>query len=167
LLGKRYGFKPQSEFAGLQYREQLEKISAGKAILARENLASDVWVAPSHSFDRETLRALANCGFRAVSDGIGLFPARRGHLQFVPQQLWRPKAMPFGVWTICLHSNTADERLFREVEAHVRSSSEIISFSESRRLPRRAGHRWFNLGFKLLYMAHIVRHRLKTRTAGR
>ena len=60
LLGRRYGFAPRSEFAGLPYDVQLKKIENGRAIMRAEGLVSDTWVAPSHSFDGDSLRALAS-----------------------------------------------------------------------------------------------------------
>jgi predicted deacetylase len=137
LLGRRYGFKPQSEFVGLDYGTQLAKIRAGHDILRREGIDTDIFMAPSNSFDRTTLRALRDSGFRAVTDGIALFPFERDGLVFVPQQIWRPLRAPFGVWTICLHSNEPDDALFREVESHLASGTRVVSFGEARQV--RAG----------------------------
>ena len=161
LLGRRYGFAPRSEFAGLPFETQLAKIENGRSIMRAEGLESDAWVAPSHSFDRETLRALASSGFRALSDGIALYPFRRGGLVWVPQQLWKPKRVPLGVWTICLHANTADDDEIDEIRAHLRSGARVISFSESCRLASSPLHGPMNLLFKTAYALHILRHRLK------
>src|SRR5581483_5506683 len=38
--------------------------------------------------------------------GVALYPFHRFNLTWVPQQLWQPRVMPFGVWTVCLHPNT-------------------------------------------------------------
>ena len=75
---KSSGFLPfnnQSEFAGLHYKEQLEKIKKGWQIFEKEDIKSEVWVAPSHTFDENTLKALKNfTNIKIISDGLGLFP---------------------------------------------------------------------------------------------
>lgn len=161
ILGRRFGCRPQSEFAGLPYDVQHERIRAGQEILRQASLATDVWMAPSHSFDTTTLDALERLGFGAVTDGMALYPYRRRGLTFVPQQLWRPKAMRFGVWTICLHSNTTEEVVFDLVRRHLESGAPIIPFSEARLRTVRRLDRWANLGFEYAYMLNIARHRLR------
>lgn len=159
LLGRRYGFAQQSEFAGLPYERQLDKIRRGQAILREHGIDTDVWMAPSHSFDAITLRALRDSGFRALTDGIALYPFRRHELLFIPQQLWAPRTLPFGVWTICLHPNTASDGLYEEVQKHLASGAKITSFGESRRIPIRLHQGPVNLVFKSAYLFHIWRYR--------
>jgi hypothetical protein len=64
------------------------------------------------------LELLRKNGLRRISDGFFLYPNldSRGML-WIPQQLWRFRAMPFGVWTVCLHINRwgpAELRRFAE-----------------------------------------------------
>ena len=40
-----------SEFAGLSYEKQLEKILAGQKILKEHGIETDVFFAPAHSYD--------------------------------------------------------------------------------------------------------------------
>jgi predicted deacetylase len=98
------GLNHYSEFAGLPFDEQHAKLKKGIEIFAREGVRPDVWVAPAHSFDENTVKALVSLGIRTVSDGMSLYPYRdsRGVL-WVPQQLWRFRTAPFGVWTVCIH----------------------------------------------------------------
>src|SRR5262249_18174221 len=66
----------------------------------------DLWIAPWHSFDASTLRALRDVGIRSLSDGFALYPYRDpGGMLWVPQQLWKFRRMPFGLWTVCAHAN--------------------------------------------------------------
>jgi hypothetical protein len=96
----------QSEFAGLSYEVQLQKLKSGLAIFQREGVHPDVWVAPAHSFDLVTLRALADCNMRIVSDGPWRWPGWDARGMFwVPQQLWRFRESGRGLWTVCLHHN--------------------------------------------------------------
>lgn len=94
----------QSEFAGLDYQTQLEKLRKGLAVFAREGLQAEAWVAPSHSFDWATVAALGAVGIRTISDGMGLAPFTDplGSV-WVPQQFASMRRMPFGVWTFCYH----------------------------------------------------------------
>jgi predicted deacetylase len=98
------GLNNYSEFAGLPLDEQRTKLQKGLEIFAREGVRADVWVAPAHSFDANTIKALASLGVRTISDGMCLYPHRDSQDVFwVPQQLWRFRKAPFGVWTICIH----------------------------------------------------------------
>lgn len=117
------GINRYSEFAGLPAAEQEEKLRAGLAIFAREGVRADVWVAPAHSFDAVTVAALARLGLRTISDGLFLFPHLDAHgVAWVPQQLWRFRPMPFGVWTVCYHVNRWGPRELeafrRDLERH-------------------------------------------------
>lgn len=58
-----------SEFAGISYDEQYSKIRRGKEILENHGIYTDVFFAPGHSYDENTVKALAACGFKYVSDG--------------------------------------------------------------------------------------------------
>src|SRR5712664_3650155 len=104
--GGLIGINKYSEFSGLSYAEQESKIRQALDIFQRECVVPDLWVAPGHSFDRTTIRVLFELGIRRLSDGFSLYP----HLDcdgmmWVPQQLWRLRKMPFGLWTVCLHLN--------------------------------------------------------------
>jgi len=96
----------QSEFAGLSYEEQHEKLRLGLAIFAREGVQPDAWIAPAHSFDWVTVDALNALGLHVISDGFAFSPYRdhRGSL-WIPQQFASMRPLPFGVWTFCYHTN--------------------------------------------------------------
>lgn len=94
----------KSEFAGLSYDEQHEKLRLALAVFEREGVRPDAWVAPSHSFDWTTVDALAAHGIRTISDGLAFRPYRDGRgTTWVPQQSAMMRAMPWGVWTFCYH----------------------------------------------------------------
>jgi predicted deacetylase len=111
--------KNYSEFAGLPFDEQRDKLKKGTAIFAQQGVRPDVWVAPAHSFDANTVRALGDVGIRTISDGLSVYPHRDSQGVFwVPQQLWRFRNVPFGVWTVCIHSK---DKLFTDPK-HFRAS---------------------------------------------
>ena len=67
---------PYSEFAGLPLEAQRTKLQAAIDIFRRERVDPEVWVAPAHSFDKNTLKVLRQLGISNVSDGLHLFPCR-------------------------------------------------------------------------------------------
>ena len=82
------GLNHYSEFAGLPLEEQRTKLRKGLEIFKRERVRADVWVAPAHSFDENTVSALSSLGVKAISDGMSLFPYRDSDGVFwIPQQL--------------------------------------------------------------------------------
>jgi peptidoglycan/xylan/chitin deacetylase (PgdA/CDA1 family) len=100
------GLNARSEFAGLPFGEQLEKLRNGLAIYAAEGVRADAWIAPSHSFDGNTLLALKTLGIRTVSDGFAFRPFRDPTgATWVPQQFASMRPMPWGIWTFCYHIN--------------------------------------------------------------
>jgi len=126
------GIGSKSEVAGLPYEEQLEKLAAGKEILLREGVWHAVFMAPSHSFDANTLKALKALDFSAITDGYGFYAYDLHGLVALPQLLARPLGLGFGVETICLHANTMSEdaiqRMVDFIKAH---HTAIIGFGEA------------------------------------
>lgn len=98
---------PQSEFVGLPFEDQRSRLHRGMEIFRNNGVLPDCWVAPAHSFDRNTLAALASLGLMTVSDGLSRWPYRDQEGMFwVPQQLWtRFKPRKRGIWTVCYHHN--------------------------------------------------------------
>lgn len=104
-----------SEFAGAAEETQREWVQAGLAILRSHGLNPQIWIAPRHGFDRVTLRVLREEGINLVSDGFARAPFRRDGLTWIPQQLWAPVYKSSGLWTICVHSNTATDSQVKEL----------------------------------------------------
>ncbi len=107
LVGARYGVPNRTEFAGLPLAAQRAMLAEGMAILEGHGLTPGLFMAPAHSLDRNTVKALVEVGLNVVTDGIALYPFRRHGVTWVPQQLWEPVRYPFGVFTVCLHLQDA------------------------------------------------------------
>jgi hypothetical protein len=117
-----------TEFAGKSHEQQCDWICRGLAILRGHGLTPRIWVAPRHGFDVVTLRVLDEEGIALVSDGFAVGPFRAGGLTWIPQQLWGPVKKRRGLWTICLHANTAtDGDVLRLEEFLTRSAGEFTS----------------------------------------
>ena len=95
----------RSEFAGHPLEQQLSLLEAGKSVLQKEGVWQPFFMAPAHSFDDNTLEALRLSGFKALSDGYGLYPYERLGIKFVPQLASRPIPWLGGIQTICVHIN--------------------------------------------------------------
>lgn len=125
----------QSEFAGLPYQEQFTKLKAGKDILIAQDVWQPVFMAPSHSFDENTLRALTDLEFRYLTDGYGLYPYRMENLIAIPQLFSNPLHFGFGVYTICLHVNSMSDMQISKIVQYVKKNRHrFISFYEAAHL---------------------------------
>jgi predicted deacetylase len=130
------GLKPYSEFAGVPLAEQQAKLKQALQIFAREGVRADCWVAPAHSFDENTVQTLASLGVRTISDGLALYPHRDSqNVMWVPQQLWRFRAVPFGVWTVCIHSKDDlyldSEHFQRRIREYKHSITSLPAMAEA------------------------------------
>lgn len=129
------GIGRQSEFAGLSYESQFQKLSRGKIILQREGVWQGVFMAPSHSFDAETLRALRDLDFTAITDGFGFYAYELHGLTAVPQLVARPLGFGLGVETICLHVNTMSDQAIGTMIDFIRLHRDhIISFDDAKQV---------------------------------
>ncbi len=99
----------RTEFAGVAEDTQREWIQTGLARLRAQGLEPQIWVAPRHGFDRATLRVLQLEGIEVLSDGFAAAPFREHGANWIPQQLWEPVDKQSGLWTICLHANSATD----------------------------------------------------------
>lgn len=119
--------RPASEFAGHDYDTQRERLSEGRKILVEQGVWQPVFMAPGHTFDHVTLRALRDTGFRVVTDGYGAYPYVVNSMILVPQLTFRPFDPGFGVWTLCVHLNTITDVQFQRLERFVRSRADSFT----------------------------------------
>ena len=117
----------ESEFTGLSLNQQQLMIKEANRLLLMHGLKPSVWVAPKHTFDRNTIEALRlETDIRIISDGISFFPFKEQGFLWIPQQLWSCRWFPFGVWTICLHPNSMEEGDFLNVESFLKSYAPLV-----------------------------------------
>lgn len=118
----------RTEFAGVAEQMQREWICRGIAALRAEGLSPAIWVAPRHGFDETTLRVLHGEGIEVVSDGFAEAPFRAYGTMWIPQQLWEPVPKRTGLWTICLHANSATGEQVKALESFLeRHSAQFTS----------------------------------------
>ena len=129
-----FGVNDYSEFAGLPYCIQHQKIQKGKLIFEQHGLKIDAFMAPAHTFDKTTLKVLVDNNINIVTDGFCLFPYYHEEILFVPQLLSTPRKMPFGVYTWCLHPNSMTEESMIKIEKFIKDNKEnIISFKDAKK----------------------------------
>jgi hypothetical protein len=120
----------ETEFAGVDEETQRAWIREGLSILRGLGLHPKIWVAPRHGFDRATLRALRKEGIGILSDGFAWRPFVAGGVTWIPQQLWAPEAKESGLWTICLHANTAPDWLVEQLRGFLRQRAQQFTSVE-------------------------------------
>ena len=129
-----FGINKKSEFAGLPYDLQNEKVQKGKLIFEQKRLKIDAFMAPAHSLDHTTLKALVDNEIKTITDGFCLYPYYDQEILFVPQLFSTPRKMLFGVYTWCLHPNHMDRESIERLEDFIIANKEnIISFPDAKK----------------------------------
>ena len=129
--------KKHSEFAGHTYEEQNRRICEGKRILKEHGIETDVFFAPAHSYDDNTLKALAANGFKYVSDGKSQKPYKRHGIICFPEYTGGlPSLKNEGdYYTAVLHAHEwvrpGGERTWERLkELSLNPSNDMVSFKE-------------------------------------
>jgi len=123
----------RSEFAGIPYELQAEKIRKGVSIFREHGIHPKFFFAPSHTFDEDTLLALRKeSDIRIISDTIATKPYRKDDFIFIPQLGGHCINIPFpGIWTFCLHPSVMTDNDFEDLERFLKSHSErFLSFAD-------------------------------------
>lgn len=148
----------RSEFAGLPYEKQKEKISSGYTLLKERGFEVEWFFAPSHTLDANTLKAIKECTpIRKVSDMIATKPYLYDGITFAPCQMGRLREMPIsGYWCACYHPNIMKDEEFVAFDSFLKNhKDDFISFDE---LPQ-AGSK--SVKDKLLSLAYYTLRRIK------
>ena len=122
-----------SEYAGVSYEKQNEMICKGKARLQEWGIETDIFMAPAHTYDKNTLKALIANGFKRMTDGFGIGPYIRYGLIFYPIAAKRSECFSDkeGYTTLVLHANMMEEKDFQKLEELLKENHEkFIPYSE-------------------------------------
>lgn len=96
----------KSEFAGHSLEGQTKKIKLGKEILFEHGINTDIFFAPAHSYDDNTLKALSMNGFRYISDGMSAKPYKKHGIICLPCRSGGvPRIKNTGYYTAVLHAH--------------------------------------------------------------
>lgn len=122
-----------SEFAGRNYEEQYATLKQGKQVLEEHGIYTDMFMAPAHSYDKNTLKALKALGFTKLTDGFGETPYRWQELVFYPISFKQSSSLnkKKGYTTFVIHTNTMNDRDFERYENLFQAYSDrLISYNE-------------------------------------
>ena len=131
-----------SEFAGLPYEKQKDLLMHGKKNLNANGIETDIFMAPAHSYDKNTLRALKELGFTKLTDGFGKRPYTYRGITFYPISFRLAGSLKkkTGVTTMVIHANTVTEadkagyeKIFKEHGKNMISYSEYLKIQPVRR----------------------------------
>lgn len=123
----------RSEFAGVKYEDQYEKLKSGYDLLLSQGVIPKYFYAPSHTFDENTLKALVKATpIRIISDTFALKPYKLKDITVIPQQLGKFRAIIIpGTWTFCYHPNNMSDSDFIEFELFLKKYNKyFITFPE-------------------------------------
>ncbi len=140
--GGRFPLNSYSEFAGLPYEKQKELLAYGKEKLKEHGIETDIFMAPAHSYDDNTLRALKELGFNKITDGFGKVPYMEKGVIFYPISflLSRSLKQKKGATTMVIHANTVTEtdrkryeQIFRDYGKNMISYAEYLNINPVKR----------------------------------
>lgn len=128
----------RSEFAGVCLKKQEVKIRKGIEIFKNNGIIPDVFFAPSHTFDENTLLALKkNSDIRIISDTIANNIYFENGFYFLPQQSGKVRKLPFKFVTFCYHPNTMCDSDFDELENFIRKNRNEFNSLDIKNLTKR------------------------------
>ena len=122
-----------SEYAGIPKEKQRNMISDGKEKLQRIGVNTNIFMAPAHSFDQNTLSVLKEAGFEYITDGFGIYPYEWRGLTFLPIAFQKNKDIEKseGFTTLVFHTNTMNEQDFVNFEKTLKEyKSDFINYNE-------------------------------------
>ncbi len=115
-----FNYGGNSEFYGLDYFSQLEKIKSGLSQFKDKNINIRSFFAPNHIYDENTLKALKENDIKIIIDGYGLFPFYKRDLLFIPQLFYKEIFLPFGIQSTQLHINYWSNKDFEKFENFIK-----------------------------------------------
>ena len=121
-----FNYGGNSEFYGLNYHTQLEKIKAGLEVFKKREIKIRSFFAPNHIYDQNTLVALKNSDIKIIIDGYGLFPYYRDEILFIPQLFYKEIFLPFGIQSTQMHINYWDDAYFKNFEIFINTNYKKI-----------------------------------------
>ncbi len=106
-----------SEFAGVPYETQALRIEEGYEILKERGIKTEIFFAPAHTYDENTVKALKEyTDIRVISDTVANKVYYKDGMYYIPQQSGAVRKLPFKLVTFCYHPNIMKEEDFVRLE---------------------------------------------------
>lgn len=116
-----------TEFAGVPYETQKLMILEGINILYDHGIKTRSFFAPAHTYDANTVKALAKTrAMEFISDGYALCAYRRDGIIFIPSICDGPFSMPFGLYTYVFHPSVMQEKDFIKLDSFLKKNKKYI-----------------------------------------
>jgi predicted deacetylase len=125
-----FNYGGDSEFYGLDYSTQLNKIKTGLEEFNKRKIKVRSFFAPNHIYDSNTLKALKNTDIKIIIDGYGLFPYYKNEILFIPQLFYKEIFLPFGIQSTQIHINEWNDETYKNFEVFVEKNySKILNLN--------------------------------------
>ncbi len=121
-----FNYGGNSEFYGLDYNTQLNKIKKGLEEFKKRNINIRSFFAPNHIYDENTLKALKNSNIKIIIDGYGLFPFYKNDILFIPQLFYKEIFLPIGIQSTQMHINDWNDESFKKFEEFIEKNKPKI-----------------------------------------
>lgn len=122
-----------SELAGTGYARQLAALKRGRDILLAHGIKTEIFMAPAHSFDSNTMKALRKLEFSKMTDGFGKRPYLWRGMTFYPISYKQSSCLKKnrGYTTFVVHANTMEDKDFAHYEElFAKYKDRLISYTE-------------------------------------
>lgn len=156
-----------SEFAGVDYDKQSVMIKQGIAQVSAWGIKPELFMAPGHTFDKNTLKALKDNGIYKLTDGFGDKPYVREGITFYPISKKRSECTSdkTGYSTYVLHTNSMTDKDIEAFKKLIQNNREcFISYSDY--LNVEVDNRGF-IGNVKEYVLALAKHILVSRRASK
>jgi predicted deacetylase len=125
-----FNYGGNSEFYGLDYSTQLNKIKTGLEEFKKREIKVRSFFAPNHIYDSNTLKALKDSDIKIIIDGYGLFPYYKNEILFIPQLFYKEIFLPFGIQSTQMHINEWNNEAYKNFEIFVEKNySKILNLN--------------------------------------
>ena len=121
-----FNYGGNSEFYGLDYSMQLNKIKTGLEEFKKREIKVRSFFAPNHIYDSNTLKALKDSDIKIIIDGYGLFPYYKNEILFIPQLFYKEIFLPFGIQSTQMHINNWNNKNYSNFEKFIKKNYKKI-----------------------------------------
>jgi predicted deacetylase len=115
-----------SEYFGLDYKNQLEKIQSGLEVFKKNKINIRSFFAPNHTYDLNTIKSLKESNIKIIIDGYGLFPYYKYEILFIPQLFYKEIILPFGIQSTQIHINFWDKNYLENFKVFIEKNNKKI-----------------------------------------
>jgi hypothetical protein len=96
-----------------------------------------------------------------ISDGFYFRPVHKLGATWIPQQLWRLRRLPAGLWTVCYHVNDFSEAQIKQFDRDLtRFRKDLLSISDVLARYQAGAESYVDVLFSTFWLWKLQRRRL-------